>query len=843
MKVSLNTIKQYLGFDLPPVEELVARINEQLGQVEEVIDLSKKYKDAIIVKVIDAEPHPNADRLRVCKIDDGGVTNDVPRDERGYVQVVCGAPNAREGIVAVWLPPSATVPATFEDDEPFVLSARELRGVVSQGMLAAGDELAISSDHEGIIEVDPDEWNPNGVAIVPGVSFAKAFGLDDTVLDIENKMFTHRPDCFGQLGVAREIAGILGHAFTSPEWYWNLPEFSEPESSLPLRITNDVPEKAPRFMTVALKDVTIKPSPLWLQCELVRLGAKPINNIVDATNYVMLLTAQPTHAYDYDQLAGHSLTVRMAREGESATLLNGKTYSFTTEDIVIADEASVVGLAGIMGAGASEVSLETKNIVLEVGTFDMYTLRKSSMRHGIFTDALTRFNKGQSPLQNDRVLRVLMQSIVDVSGGSVASGVADLRNPATEQAYLDQSLHEPQSVSAEFINTRLGSELTDDDIAALLSFVEIAVEQEGGSLQIRAPFWRTDIELPEDIVEEVGRLYGFGMLPQQSLLRDNTPAQPNGNRVVASRIRQQLATAGANEVLTYSFVNEQLLTKAGQQAENAFRLGNALSPDLQYYRLSMTPSLLDKVHMNNKAGFTEFALFEIGKTHQKERMNEEGLPDESARLGLVYARNDTMQGAPYFVAKRMLSYLLDSLHITNVHFQALTEYKNDDARINELIAPFAPDRSAAVLVDDRLIGVVGELTMSVRRNFKLPESCAAFELLLETIYALAEPQASYRPLSRFPSVWQDLSVKVGIDHSYDTVYNITLQSAREAAGDVSIALGPVSIYQPDNASMDRTITFRFTVASDNHTLTDKEVAALIDTVAAKLQKELQTQRI
>lgn len=843
MKVSLNTIKQYLDFALPPVKELVARINEQLGQVEEVIDLSKKYKDAVIVKVIDAEPHPNADRLRVCKIDDGGAVQDVPRDERGYVQVVCGAPNAREGIVAVWLPPSATVPATFEDDEPFVLSARELRGVVSQGMLAAGDELAIGSDHEGIIEVNPDEWNPNGVAIVPGVSFAKAFGLDDTVLDIENKMFTHRPDCFGQLGVAREIAGILGHAFTSPEWYWNLPEFSEPESSLPLRITNDVPEKAPRFMAAALKDVTVKPSPLWLQCELVRLGAKPINNIVDATNYAMLLTAQPTHAYDYDKLAGNALTVRMAADGESATLLNGKTYSLTTEDIVIADEASVVGLAGMMGAGASEVSLETKNIVLEVGTFDMYTLRKSSMRHGIFTDALTRFNKGQSPLQNDRVLRVLMQSIIDVSGGSVASGIADLRNTATEQAYLDQSLHEPRSVSAEFINTRLGSELTDDDIAALLSFVEIAVEQEGGSLQIRAPFWRTDIELPEDIVEEVGRLYGFGTLPQQSLLRDNTPAQPNGNRVVASRIRQQLATAGANEVLTYSFVNEQLLTKAGQQAENAFRLGNALSPDLQYYRLSMTPSLLDKVHMNSKAGFTEFALFEIGKTHQKEWLNEEGLPDESARLGLVYAYNDTMQGAPYFAAKRMLSYLLGSLHITNVHFQALTEYKNDDARINELIAPFAPDRSAAVLVDDRLIGVVGELTMSVRRNFKLPESCAAFELLLETIYEAAEPQASYRPLSRFPSVWQDLSVKVGIDHSYDTVYNITLQSAREAAGDVSIALGPVSIYRPDNNSMDRTITFRFTVASDNHTLTDKEVAALIDRVAAKLQKELQAQRI
>jgi len=282
MKVSVNTVKQYIDFELPPVDELVARINQQLGQVEEVIDLASKYKDVTIVKVVACEKHPNADRLSVCLIDDGGVTTDIERDTEGRVRVVCGAPNVREGIFAAWLPPRSTVPASFGTDEPFVLDARELRGVKSNGMLAAADELSLWSDHEGIIEIDPMEWRPNAVEVVPGTSFAKAFGLDDTVIDIENKMFTHRPDLFGQIGVAREIAGILGHTFTSPTWYTTAPAFSAADG-LGLKVFNEAGDKCPRFMTVALKDVTVKPSPLWLKIELVRLGGKPINNIVDAT--------------------------------------------------------------------------------------------------------------------------------------------------------------------------------------------------------------------------------------------------------------------------------------------------------------------------------------------------------------------------------------------------------------------------------------------------------------------------------------------------------------------------------------------------------------------------------
>ena len=236
MKVSLNTIKQFIDFELPPTNELKKRINEQLGGIEEIVDLGAKYSGIVIVKVVSAIKHPNADKLTVCKVDDGGVIKDVPRDENGYVQVVCGAPNVREGMFAVWLPPSVTVPASFNDAELFVLSARELRGVVSQGMLAAADELAIGSDHNGIIELTANDMN--GVELKPGLDFAVTFGFNDTIIDIENKMFTHRPDCFGQLGVAREIAGILGHKFTSPEWYSVTIELTS-ASGLELTVTNE----------------------------------------------------------------------------------------------------------------------------------------------------------------------------------------------------------------------------------------------------------------------------------------------------------------------------------------------------------------------------------------------------------------------------------------------------------------------------------------------------------------------------------------------------------------------------------------------------------------------------
>ena len=834
----------------------MARVNQQLGGVEEVIDLNAKYGGARVVRVVECAKHPNADRLSVTKIDDGGAVADVPRDEDGLVQVVCGAPNVHADMWAIWLPPKSTVPASFDDDEPFVLDARPLRGVLSQGMLAAADELAIGTDHEGIAEIHEHDV-PAGVELTAGARFAEMFGLDDYVLDIENKMFTHRPDCFGQLGVAREIAGIFHQQFTSPEWYKEEQKFAGGEG-LELEVFNDAPELVPRFMAVAIKDVEVKPSPLWLQCQLVAMGGKPINNIVDATNYIMLMTAQPTHAYDYDKLRGHKLEARLARDGEKVSLLNGKEYELTADDIVIADGEGVIGLAGIMGGAETEVSDGTKNIVLECASFDMYALRRTAMRHGIFTDALTRFNKGQSPLQNAAVLKQLMSMV----GGVQASEVFDKRNDRLMVMQHDSrvtfgsagketiSIFDWGAVTgvlvleSTFINERLSTDFSPQEICRLLENAEIKAHEEPEpnmpyQFEVIAPFWRTDLELPEDIVEEIGRLYGFDKLPRQLPMRSIKPAPRNPRRQLKQAIRQSLSRAGANEVLTYSFVHERVLKNAEQDPSRAYRLSNALSPDLQYYRTSVLPSLLDKVHANIKAGHDEFMLFEIGKIHDKELpLTDENLPSEQTFVDGVYASKKPRAGAPFYKARKLVDRLLADINV-EADFVKIVESDAD------IPAPFDGQRSAWIVAKngDKL-GIVGELSQTVRRNFKLPDYTAAFSLDIEKLQVcLTENREhNYRPLSRFPSISQDISLRSSVEISHDELLRAVRQCL-DGSENLHCQIQTLGVYQPKDDAAIKTTTFRLTFTSYQQTLTDAEVKPIMDNIATAALTKLDAERV
>lgn len=844
MKVSLNTVKQFVDIDVS-VDELVKKINEQLGGVEEVVDLAAKYKDVVIVKVVACEKHPNADKLSVCMIDDNGAVQGVERDEHGLVRVVCGAPNVHADMFAAWLPPKSTVPATYNDAEPFVLDARELRGIKSNGMLAAADELALGSDHDGIIEITEADVPESKIeSLKSGANFAELFGLDDTIIDIENKMFTHRPDCFGQLGVAREIFAILQPAaatdkptethFNDPDWYWMVARFSE-ASGLDLTVFNDTPDKVSRFMAVALKNVTIAPSPLWLQCKLVALGSKPINNVVDATNYIMLMTAQPTHAYDYDKIRGHKLGTRMAEDGEKVTLLNDKIYDLTKDDIVIVDGEGIVGLGGVMGGGNSEVTAETKNVVLEVATFDMYTVRKTGMRHGLFTEALTRFSKGQSTLQNGRVLAELMRMIP----GEQASQVFDLPDKSGQ---LDEtSVHGSMRISPEFINERLGVQFTPHQIGNILRFVRFATyppEDDKSVLEITAPYWRTDIVDKEDIVEEVGRLYGFDKLPVELPKRTITPAAKNPVFELKKGIRANLSRFGVNEVVTYSFVHENTLKKAGQDKVLAFQLSNAISPDLQYYRLSLTPSLLDKIHPNIKLGHDEFALFEIGKAHVKGFENEDGLPLEFSRLALVYTSKKTKEGAAYYRAKRLLESTLLKLGVARLDFEPLDPNDADTASVY-----YEPKHAAKIMVGDVLLGRIGEYRQSVVSGFKLSEYTAGFEISLDALSGLVKAQG-YQPLSRFPKVTQDISLKVSVSTNYADVFWTAWDAiAAEQPGECDAKLEPLSIYQPEDDKDHKTITLRLSIASYEKTLTDKDVSRIMDKVAEQAKITSDAERI
>jgi phenylalanyl-tRNA synthetase beta chain len=838
MKLSLNRLKamaEHYGVgNIAPkgVDDLVAKIGTQLGAVEEIVTIGDRYRGIVIAKVVGCDPHPNADKLSLCRIDDGGAAKDVERDADGLVQVVCGAPNVRAGLMAAWLPPGATVPATA-GKEPFVLEARELRGQVSNGMLASPKELALGDSHEGILELGDD--------VKPGQDFAGTYGLkDDVIIDIENKMFTHRPDCFGFLGIVRELAGIQGLPFKSPDWYVQDPGFPGIEAEeLKLTITNDLPDLVPRFAAVTMSNITVGPSPVWLQVELAKIGQKSINNIVDYTNWYMLTTGQPLHAYDYDKVKALSgreaqIVIRQPKKGEKITLLNGKEVEPRDEAIMIATDKQLIGIGGVMGGKETEVSARTKNIILECANFDMYSIRRTSMAHGLFTDAVTRFNKGQSPLQNLAVLAKIAGHIREHDGGKVAGAVID-DNHASKRDWV----HPPVPVSAEFINSRLGLKLSAGEMKTLLENVEFKVDTKGEELTVAAPFWRTDIELREDIVEEVGRLYGYDRLPLKMPRRDLTPVNRDPLLDLKAEVRARLSTAGANEVLTYSFVPGSLLDKTGQDRSKAFEIANALSPGLQYYRISLMPSLLDKVHPNIKAGYDEFALFELGKGHSVDDKDkdEAHLPGEFEFTALVVTANDKLkkQGAAYYQAREYLE-AIAGLELT---FKPVGK----DMQQYPVVKPYDMNRAALVSIKGgEFLGIIGEFRPSVARALKLPKFTAGFEI--DTTVLPSKTAAGYVPLFKFPGVKQDITLKVTAGLSFEELYDyLDKELGLQAPDDTYIQLEPADIYQKKDDTAHRQITFRVTITDPKRTLTDKEVTAVLDSVAGSAKTKFNAERI
>lgn len=834
MKVSINLATEHSNVDLKNISTdlMLEKIGSQLGAIEEVIYWAPKYQGIIVVKIIECIKHPNADKLSVCMIDDGGVVKNVERDSKGLVQVVCGAPNVKKDMFVAWIPPRAIVPSTRNTDDEFTLEARELRGVVSNGMLASAHELAINDDHSGILEITKDN---SGREPKPGDDFINHYGLDDVVVDCENKMFTHRPDCFGVLGVARELAGINGLNFVSPDWYKE-PINNKNTGKLPVESKNEIKKIVSRFMIQVVENVKIEKSNLKIQVDLVRNGYRSLNNIVDYTNYYMHLTAQPTHAFDYDKvkaLSGKTPTIfpRMAKEGEEIELLNGKKLKLTKEDIVIATDKKAIALAGIMGGAETEVDENTKNIIIECATFDMYVIRRTSMRHGIFTDAVSRFNKGQSPLQNDKVLAKLVSEI-NLNCGSVAGNLIDIK---------DVSVKKMPSVSCniDFINNRLGRIFESEEVADLLLRTEFSVKVVGENLIVQPPYWRRDIKLPEDVVEEVGRLYGFYKLPTELPVRKSVVVTKNKKYTSKREIAHALQSYGANEVLTYSFVHGDLIKNAGQDVANAYQLRNAISPDLQYYRLSLTPSLLANVHQNIKAGYSEFALFELGQSHNKKYgLNDERVPVEKPTVALVYSASDKISkdktGASYYQASSYMVALLSKLGV-KYRFEKISG--ND-----EIYQPFDSERSAMIVseVNSEVIGVLGEYTQGVKNKLKIPKYSAGFELYTDVLNNLKQNN-KYKILSRFPETEQDLTLKTKFQTKFQDIYESVHAAISKFTSEYDIQVEPIGIYSED--LREKNYTFRLKISHPEKTLRTEEVNGLLEDISNYLSSSVGAVRV
>lgn len=770
MKISLNWLKQYVNIpETVSDEELIRLIGARLVEVEGVIDETHKYDKILVVKVESCEKIPET-HLSLCQINNGG---------EELVQVVCGAPNVHAGMLAAWIAPGAVVPASVHEDAPFVIGKRKLRGYESSGMLAGADELDFGDDHSGIAEIDP-------TMAKPGDLLADVFGLNDLILEIENKSLTHRPDTFGIVGFAREVAGILGIKFdcdllknlktvfrgdpepgkartsaTTPVATGVVDAPREKSVSSFLNTSNIIKvsideEICPRYTAAVLeKHGEIEKKYLtWIDTMLCKAGMRPVDPIVDATNFVMLLTGQPLHAFDYDKFAQvcggePEIVVRRARAGEKIVLLDEKEIGLNENDIVICAGEKPVALAGAMGGKATAIDENTRKIILESATFSLYNLRKTQMAHGIFSEAITRFTKGQPAAGT--------LAAAEACAGMLARGFKVVGGADT---YPQPQKPIVVKITTDEINGLLGTEYAPELIVQTLANVgfEVEVEGENGSeakvetkaknvidaevgvdekkkatnknLTIKSPDWRTDIRIKEDIIEEVGRLLGYDNI-EPTLPRHKT-AEKNELLDLKKQIRESLARFGANEVLTYSFVSGKLLEKVGQSAEQSYKIVNSISPELQYVRQSVAPSLLEKTYLNEKLPVEKFAIFEMNQAFSRQwGMNDEGVPAGRNKLGFVIAERKNA-GTAFYAAKKYVAELLKEFNV-EPEFVPFEKVKKSEKMAEQ--TPFEPKRSAEILVDGEYLGVIGEFKNSVRHEFKLAPYLAGFEIDLDVLMA------------------------------------------------------------------------------------------------------------
>ncbi|HMQ09041.1 MAG TPA: phenylalanine--tRNA ligase subunit beta [Candidatus Nanoperiomorbaceae bacterium] len=820
MIVSVNWLKKYVAIDRP-IDELAELVGARLVEIEEVINLGAKYQDVIVAKVIEAGPVPDSDHLNLCKIDDGGVRKDVERDENGLIQVVCGAPNVRAGLLVAWLPPNTVVPETYGTAEPFVLGARKLRGFMSNGMIASARELDLWDEHDGILEIDREAR--------VGDSFAKLYELDDYLLDIENKSLTHRPDCFGLIGLAREIAAIQGEKFTSPDWLMTLdPKFSKTAGLQQPTVTITDPKICARYQGVVLADVDSSArSDILTSSYLARSGMRPISAAVDITNWLMLVTGQPLHVFDYDKLLQVSgsdhpeIVVRSGRDNEKMTLLDGREIELDPEDIVITageKNQKPVALAGAMGGSETEIDDSTKNIFLESATFNLYNLRGTQFRHGIFSEAITRFTKGQPAALTAPVLAEAAQMFADQTGAAVASDVADAYPAPTEPVRLTMS-------ESQIASVLTGTDYEQSIITSTLNNLEyVNVMVDHGQVSATAPWWRTDIHIKEDVIEDLGRVNGYDTIEPTLPLRDFTATAPSTFDLFRDNVRSNLARAGGNEVLTYSFVPAALIEKVGSDPTNAYRITNAISPELQHYRLNIFPGLLDKATANFRAGYDDFLLFELGKTHAKDRMDEAEpeVPAEIHMLSAVLVAKDPADkhSSIFYQMKKIVEFVIGR---SDLYVQPLSADVSDYGA-----NAFEPKRSGALTIaNGTIIGVIGELKQSVRRAFKLPDHTAVLELNIDMLFEMQTVVNTYKPLSKYPSVERDLTLQVAADMAYKQVIDVITNAFAQT--DLAINVEPLSMYQGDDDTT-KNISFRLTFTASDRTLSGDEIA----TVMAKL---------
>ncbi len=720
MRISLQWLSEYV--DLPAPEELARRLTAVGLEVEAVERTGAELAGVVVARVIASERHPNAEKLSVTRVD---------RGEGEPLQIVCGARNYQVGDLV----PLATVGTVLPGGTR--IERAKLRGVESLGMLCSARELGLSEDAAGLLILPPE--------LTPGTPIARALGLEDVVLEVN--VTPNRPDALSHLGVAREVAALLGTAVHPPAS--RLVEGGGAASDA-VRIRIEAPERCARYAARVIEGVRIGPSPAWLARRLERCGVRSISNVVDATNFVLLELGHPLHAFDLDKVAGQEIVVRTARPGEVITTLDGKARTLELDDLLIADRDRGSALAGVMGGGDSEISAGTTRVLLESAWFAPGGIRRTSRRHGLKSEASYRFERGADPGMVIRAADRCAALIAELAGGTVRAGVVDVHPRPVAQPEVRLRWRRPAEL--------LGMDVPRDEARRVLlglGFEELAQDAEGATF--RVPTWRVDVSIEEDLIEEIVRARGYDALPETlPATAVRTPAEPPEAQAVA-RARAALEGAGFGEAVNFSFVaarDLEALASGGAAAEPAIALKNPISADLAVMRTSLVPSLLRNAAHNRRQRVEEVRLYEIARAYH--RGAREGAPaSEPLEIaGVALGRRSPVgwtsgpDAVDFHDAKAAVVAVLEALGVEDARFEA----PGGDW--------LHPRVSARVSAGGAGLGELGELHPRVTEAFELPRGVLAFRLSMDALLAAGHLVPTYRPIPRLPAVLRDLAVVV-----------------------------------------------------------------------------------
>jgi phenylalanyl-tRNA synthetase beta chain len=796
MRVSLNWLKDYVNIALS-VDDLADLLTMSGLEVEAKEPLGRSLGEVVAARVLSVRAHPQADTLWLCDVEAG----------RGAVQVVCGAPNLRVGMMAPMALPGTQLPGGVDVKES------RIRGEASVGMLLAEDEMGLTDDHTGVM-VLPD-------SLSPGTPVAPALSLEDWALEIG--LTPNRPDCACVVGIAREIAALTKGKLRKPDI--RLKESDRRIEAL-TSVTLDDPEGCPRYAAGMVCGFELKPSPFWMRYRLHVSGIRSISNVVDVTNYVLLEMGQPLHAFDYDRLKENRIVVRKAREGEIFTTLDGKTHTMNKDNLMICDGQRPVALAGVMGGLNSEIFSESKNVLIESAFFDPITIRRSSKRLGLTTEASYRFERGIDIDGAVPALRRAMMLIAELAGGEVIQGIVDNYPAHRRLREID--------LRVDKTNRFLGTQLSRDTVGSYLEALEMDVQPLGDNvLRVTSPAFRVDLTRDWDLMEEVARLEGYDNIPVTNPAIRPSAEKESPEITTGDQVREIMVGLGFSEVISFSFIAPDSADFLGADKESPLRsfvtLLNPLTVDQSVMRTSLIPGLLGAVRTNLSYGEKDLKLFEWGRVFI--RKGAEELPEERLVLsGLVMGLANPKEwyreerAVDFYDAKGTAEGLLKALGLRDLIFE-----KGDTP------SWYVREAASVIRLAEQRIGAVGQLSPEVLQRFDVDAtSVFVFEMDGGVLLESVARDRTFEPLAKFPAVYRDLSIIAKRTMEGARIQEIIL---REGGGLVeSVTL--FDLFEGGKIHpLEKALAFRICYRSREATLDGKDINKLHESIVERITKE------